>query len=141
MLHRICPYDTWKGKYMAVGLVSGIYLQTGIDVKKLKAALRWIKKLSVADHYPVYGSFFLPSKRCISQNLPYTEIIVSEEVKPATAREGLEQRELSKEIAWHLPQSRLRASWVLRKLSCSFQKKLTAPQYRQVLHTSHYRIG
>ena len=44
-------------------MVSGIWLQTGSDIKKLKEGVRYLRKLTESQPVPIYGSFFLPSKK------------------------------------------------------------------------------
>lgn len=44
-------------------MVSGIWLQTGSDIKKLEAGLRFLKEMTKAMPVTIYGSFFLPTKK------------------------------------------------------------------------------
>lgn len=46
-----------------LGMVSGIWLQTGSDLKKLEKGIKHLRKASEAHPVPIYGSFFLPSKK------------------------------------------------------------------------------
>lgn len=49
--------------FMGAGIVTGVWLQTGSDIKKLEVGLRHLRNLTEASPIPVYGSFFLPSKK------------------------------------------------------------------------------
>ena len=49
--------------FVWLGMVSGIWLQTGSDLKKLEKGIKHLRKATEAEPVPIYGSFFLPSKK------------------------------------------------------------------------------
>ncbi len=57
------------------GLVKGIYLQMGTDMEQLKQGLDFLKDASRnqhGNHMDLFGSVFLPTKRCTSYLMNYT---------------------------------------------------------------------
>ena len=59
------------------GLVRGIYLQMGTDLERLKQGLDFLKDVSRNQHsdamMDLFGSVFLPTKRCTSDLLKYLQ--------------------------------------------------------------------